>query len=194
MVRQSDASREPNPRAEYERRLSLWQEQIAALDRRHVHLSNGRLVVAAVFAVLFWLAAIRGSVSGWWPSGAALAFGALVVVHARWLHRAERARRAKRLYLRGLDRLSDRWAGTGRGGEAFGDDHPYARDLDVFGSGSLFELLNTARTEAGEATLAGWLKSGASVDEILARQAAVDELRSRIDFREDLAVLAAESH
>jgi hypothetical protein len=194
MERQSDGARTSNPRAEYERRLCLWRAQIAALDRRQFHLSNGRLAVAGVFAVLFWLAAIRGSLSGWWPVAAALAFGALVVVHARLLHGGERARRAERVYLRGLDRLSGRWAGHGRGGEAFDDDHPYARDLDVFGPASLFELLNTARTEAGEATLAAWLKSGAPVAEVLARQAAVDELRSLIDFREDLAVLAAESH
>jgi hypothetical protein len=194
MERQSDAAREFNPRAEYERRLSRWRRQIAAIDRRHFHLSNLRLVVATVFAVLLWLAAIRGSVSGWWPIGAALVFGAIVISHARLLRRDERARRAERVYLRGLDRLSARWAGTGRGGEAFDDDHPYARDLDLFGTASLFELLNTARTEAGEATLADWLKNGAPVDEVLARQTAVDELRNRIDFREDLAVLAAESH
>jgi hypothetical protein len=193
MVRQPDAARESNPRAEYERRLSGWRRQIVAVDRRHFHLSNGRLFVGAVFAVLFWLAAIRGSLSGWWPIGAALTFGALVIVHARLLRRAERARRAERVYLRGVDRLSGRWAGTGRGGEGFDDDHPYARDLDLFGPASLFELLNTARTEAGEATLAGWLKNGAPLDEVLARQAAIDELRNRIDFREDLAVLAAES-
>jgi hypothetical protein len=193
MERQADEARDSNPCAEYDRRLVFWRAQSAALERRHVRLSNGRLAVAAVFAVLFWSAAIRASVSGWWPVGAALGFGVLVVLHARVLHRMERARRAERLYLRGLDRVAGRWAGKGRGGAAFEDDHPYARDLDLFGSASLFELLNTARTEAGEATLAGWLKNGAQADEVLARQAAVDELRSRIDFREDLEVLAAES-
>ncbi|MFI5179417.1 MAG: DNA mismatch repair protein MutS, partial [Vicinamibacterales bacterium] len=194
MDRQTDAAREPNPRAAYDRRLAFWRTQIAALERSHVRLSNGRLVVAAVFAALFWFAAIRASVSGWWPVFAAITFGALVVVHARVLHRIERARRAERSYLRGHDRLAGRWAGNGRGGDTFGGDHPYARDLDLFGPASLFELLNTARTEAGEATLAAWLKNGAPVDEVLARQAAVDELRGRIDFREDLEVLAAESH
>jgi DNA mismatch repair ATPase MutS len=72
-------------------------------------------------------------------------------------------------------------------------DHPYARDLDLFGRASLFELLNTARTEAGEATLAAWITAGAPVGEVLARQQAVDELRRNVDVREDLAVLAAET-
>src|SRR5262249_15122630 len=107
--------------------------------------------------------------------------------------RFDRARAAERVYVRGLDRLNDRWAGTGRGGAEFGDGHPYARDLDVFGAGSLFELLNTTRTEAGETTLADWLRGPAALDEVRARQGAVDELRPMLDFREDVAVLASES-
>ena len=90
-----------------------------------------------------------------------------------------------------LARLDGQWPGTGSGGERFAADHPYARDLDLFGNGSLFQLLSTARTEAGEATLAGWLSAPADPEEVRARQAAVEELRPRLDFREDLAVLAA---
>ena len=73
-------------------------------------------------------------------------------------------------------------------------DHPYARDLDLFGPGSLFQLIDTARTESGEETLADWLRAPADSREVLARQEAVAELRDRIDFRETLAVLAAEAH
>jgi DNA mismatch repair ATPase MutS len=56
----------------------------------------------------------------------------------------------------------------------------------------LFELLCTARTRAGEETLAGWLSEPASCATILERQEAVQELRSYIDFREDLSVLGPE--
>src|SRR5262249_2288969 len=59
--------------------------------------------------------------------------------------------------------------------------------------GSLFELLDTARTETGEEFLAARLTTGASIEEIAERQAAVAELRAKVDFREDLAVLAAET-
>ena len=56
----------------------------------------------------------------------------------------------------------------------------------------MFELLNTARTEAGEDTLADWLRGGAHIDEVLARQGAVEGLR-RSSTSADLAVLAAEA-
>ena len=70
--------------------------------------------------------------------------------------------------LSGMDtRLDDRWIGTGATGERFSEPaHPYAEDLDLFGRGSLFELLSTARTHVGEETLAEWLRTPASIDVI----------------------------
>jgi hypothetical protein len=181
------------PRAEYERRLSDWRARIAVLDRRHHLYSNARLILAVAGAVLLWQAFVRARISPWWPIADLLLFAVLAVAHAFLLQRAERSRRAEAVYLRGLDRLADRWAGTGRDGVRFLEGHSYARDLDLFGRGSLFERLNTSRTEAGEVTLAEWIRAGAPADEVRARQASVDELRSRLDFREDVAVLASES-
>jgi len=181
------------PRAEYASRLARWRTRIVELDRTHLRLSNSRLAVAGVGAVALWMAFVRPTIAPAWPVIAWLAFGALAVIHARLLQRVERARSAERVYLRGLDRLAGRWSGTGRDGVEFLGDHPYARDLDLFGRGSLFELLNTARTEVGEATLADWLRAPARIEEVRVRQTAVDELRPLVDFREDLAVLAAES-
>ena len=182
-----------DPRAEYDRRLTGWRERIARHDRVNLHISNGRLFLAIAGAVLLWMAFARVSISPAWPAIAWVAFGVLAVVHARHLQVYERARSAERVYLRGLDRLGGRWAGTGRDGGPFLDGHPYARDLDLFGPASLFELLNTTRTEIGEATLADWLRAPATLTEARARQAAIGELRPMLDFREDVAVLASES-
>ena len=181
------------PRAEYRRRLADWTAAIARGDRTHLTISNLRLVVAAVAAVALWRAFVSATLPAAWVLPPAAAFFTLVVYHAVLLQRLERARRAKRVYERGLDRLEGRWAGTGRDGARYLDHHPYARDLDLFGSGSLFELLDTARTEAGEDTLADWLKGAAEPAEIRARQQAIDELRTKLDFREDVSVLAAEA-
>jgi hypothetical protein len=56
----------------------------------------------------------------------------------------------------------------------------------------MFELLSTARTKAGEERLASWLLAPAPVPEILARQQSVDDLRPRLDLREDVALLGDE--
>src|SRR5204862_4021735 len=70
--------------------------------------------------------------------------------------------------------------------------HPYAADLDLFGPGSVFERLCTARTRVGRDTLAGWLTASAAADEVRARQGAARELRDQPDWRERLALLGAD--
>ena len=182
-----------DPRSEYERRLAARRGRIAALDRTNFLISNVRLAIAVAGAVLLWMAFLRTSISPAWPLAAWLSFGVLAVIHARRLQRFERARSAERVYLRGLDRLNGRWAGSGRDGAPFLEGHPYGRDLDLFGPASLFELLNTTRTEIGELTLADWIREPAPLPEVRARQAAIDELRPMLDFKEDVAVLASES-
>jgi hypothetical protein len=96
-------------------------------------------------------------------------------------------------YERGLGRLENRWQGKGNSGSNYvSDTHLYAKDLDILGTGSLFELLCETRTISGERTLARWLLAPASTPEIRSRQKAVDELRNRIDLREDLSLLGAD--
>jgi hypothetical protein len=182
-----------DPRSEYERRLADRRARIAALDRINFTISNIRLAIALIGAVVLWMAFVRMAISPAWPLGVWFAYGVLAVIHAKRLQRFERARAAERVYLRGLSRLDDRWAGTGRDGAMFREGHPYAGDLDLFGPASLFELLNTTRTEIGELTLADWLRGPAPLAEVRARQGAIDELRPMLDFKEDVAVLASES-
>ena len=125
-----------------------------------------------------------------WLLAPVVAFVGLAIWHDRVLQLRRRAQRTARFYQRGIDRLSDAWAGTGDDGARFGsDEHLYAGDLDLFGHGSLFQLLTTARVRSGEETLARWLLSPASPGEIRARQDAVRELAPRIDLREELALL-----
>ena len=117
----------------------------------------------------------------------------LVRRHDRVIRARDAAIRGIAFYERGLARLEDRWVGTGEPGDRFrDDDHVYANDLDLFGRGSLFELLSLARTRTGEDTLAGWLTSPADAAEIRARQEAVEELSSALDLREQLALAGAD--
>ena len=178
--------------SEYDHRLAERRRQIADLERSHLRISNLRLVIVAAGAAVLWLAFARAALSPWWVLSVLMVFAVVAAAHAKLLERCERIRRAERLYVRALERIAGRWAGMGRDGAAFEAGHSYAHDLDLFGRASLFELLNTARTEAGESMLAAWLSTGARVDEVRARQAAVNELRPLLDLREQLAVLAAE--
>src|SRR5690606_652042 len=83
----------------------------------------------------------------------------------------------------------ERWVAVGPTGARHRDaSHPYAAALDLFGRGSLFQLICTARLQAGEATLARWLLRPAPIDVIRERQQAIAELRPLLDLRERLAL------
>ncbi len=117
-------------------------------------------------------------------------FIALAIVHDRVDRKRSAAARGIAYFEAAIGRLTNQWIGKGNQGERFRDpEHVYADDLDLFGRGSLFELLSTARTGAGDRTLANWLLAPGERDEVRARQQAVEELRSRVDLREELALM-----
>jgi hypothetical protein len=66
------------------------------------------------------------------------------------------------------------------------DKHYYTADLDIYGKGSLFQLMNRAATYPGKSTLAAWLSSPSNREEILVRQGAVKEIASKPDFKLDM--------
>jgi DNA mismatch repair ATPase MutS len=70
-------------------------------------------------------------------------------------------------------------------GEIFSDPrHPYVADLDVFGSHSIFQLINRTTTEPGYSQLGDWLSTPASNETILRRQQAVSELSPKLEWRQ----------
>ena len=174
------------PSAEYSRRLEQRRAEEGRWSRQDARLAYTRLGVFAVAVVLLVLA-IRGNTTPWLIAAPAVVFGALLHAHDRVLRNLTSSRRAIAFYERGLARIEDRWIGTGEPGERFADEHHlYAHDLDLFGRGSLFELLSVAATPAGEETLAAWLKTPAAADEVRARQHAITELTPALDLRESL--------
>ena len=177
-----------DPRTEYIRRREAHLAEVAGQMKRFRKVGLVRLAFLAAGLVLLWF--VFNGLSVWWLLPPAIIFFALAELQARISRARRRCERAAALYDEGLARLDDRWAGKGATGERFLDAaHPYAADLDLFGHGSLFELLSRARTLAGEETLAQWLLHPALPEVVRARQTAVSELRPCLDLREDLALL-----
>jgi ABC-type multidrug transport system fused ATPase/permease subunit len=70
-------------------------------------------------------------------------------------------------------------------------DHPFEHDLDITGEYSLLELMNTGRTEEGQARLRSWLLNRIPDREtIAARQKCVREIAPLSDFRDRLQALS----
>ncbi|MBY0507144.1 MAG: hypothetical protein K2X03_24735 [Bryobacteraceae bacterium] len=175
--------------AAHHTRIETWRQDEARQQNLDGQLSNARLAVALAGVVVAWLVFSRQAL----PFGAflvpVLAFIALAVKHEQVARARDRAQRAIRFHEAALRRATGDWSGQGNPGERFRDAaHPYAEDLDLFGRGSLFELIARTRTAEGEQTLANWLRGAASIDDVRARQAAVAELAPRVEWRERYAL------
>ncbi len=181
------------PKAEYAKRLEKFLRVMAEKDRVHMNVGYAKLVTVAAGLLVIWMIFSRHILALYWIFAPVAVYAALAISHARILRAKMRANTAAEFYRKGIARIEDRWAGTGQTGERFRDaNHVYADDLDMFGRGCLFELLSTARLPMGENKLANWLSAGSEFGEILERQKLVDELRGKLDLREDLAVMGEE--
>ncbi len=181
------------PAPEYRARLERHQKARDHWQRRHRLIGNARVLTGLAVVAVAGVSIGGGWISPWWLLLPALVFLALAIVLTRLERSLDAAGRGVSYYERALARVENRWVGGGRQGELLRNaKHLYADDLDVFGRGSLFELLSTSRTAAGERFLAGWLLAPGDHADVVARQGAVEELRPRIDLREDIALMGEE--
>src|ERR1044071_3361457 len=176
-------------RTEYQSRLADWSRRAEGLGKSHARMGDfrvfflfGLLALASIFC--------RSEVS--WGAVVIILFVGLLLTgfwHIHIENAWNAARRAIRFYQSGLERLDGTWAGKGSPGTEFLDPHHlYAADLDLFGVGSLFELVNAAHAQIGRTTLAAWLLEPAPPQEIVARQVAIKELSPKVDLRERLGL------
>ena len=181
------------PHDQYAARQAVRESSVAALQRRSNRLSAARLSFGALALAMAWMAWHAHWFTPAWIALPALAFAAAVAAHVLAEHRLAHASRQVDFYRRGLARLEERWAGTGNRGTLFEDgQHLYASDLDVFGEGSLFELLCAARTPMGARKLADWLLAPADLAEIQRRHREIADLAPRLDQRERIASVAVD--
>jgi hypothetical protein len=176
--------------SQYTHSANQHQAAAARAQQQFRLVGNLRLLTGIAALILAFFVFGNNSVSPWWFCLPLVVFTALAVRHANIEQKLNVANRSARFYQQGLARITNRWMGTGEQGNRFRDpNHVYAEDLDLFGKGSLYELLCTVRTRAGEDALAGWLLKPSPMSLVLARQAAVDELAPRLQLREQLALI-----
>jgi hypothetical protein len=179
-----------DPQTVYSQWALYLDAQASGERRRERQVSHTRLFVFAVCLAAGWLAFGSHQIPASWTLPPAALFLVLVLLHDRLIRQLRVIDRSIDFFARGLARLDGTWPGQGRSGSSYLDPaHPYANDLDILGEGSLFELLGTVRTSAGEDLLARWLLHPVSAGVARQRQAAVRELIPRVELRRDLALL-----
>jgi len=176
-----------SPSTFYARRTDELRDATNEEARRFSSYSKGLVVLGLLACVAFFLSVVAKRLPIWAPI-LVVSAGALVVLRR---HRSQRRFvglcSLDEYYAKGTARLTQKWDVLD-GGEGFIDqDHFYSRDLDLFGKGSLYQLLCSTRTQIGREALVNWMLEPADIEEIYARHAAISELRLRRDLPELLA-------
>lgn len=179
------------PLDEYAQRQRAREASAAARERMHIRLGNAKVAIF-LGILIYWALTLGGQSNAWVYGTAVTAFMALSMWHELTLRAMARANAAVAFYRDGAARIQDTWMRDEPSGERFKNaDHPYADDLDLFGPGSLFQLVSQCRTPMGEERLARWLLQPAAIEVITERQAQVAALGSHLDLRERVAVVNA---
>lgn len=179
----------------YRERLERFGTARQHYEKRSSWLANARVIVflGALACLIGGLTDTTGlrpfllSLSG----AGAVAFVVLVVLCVRAVRAFERFDALFTVNRAALGRYLRTWQDLPvLEVPAFTQAYPFARDLDVFGKASLYQLLCTAGTPEGRRLLAYWLVEPATVGEIQERQDAVGELAGQLDWRQDLEAAA----
>ncbi len=116
-------------------------------------------------------------------------FGSLVRKHGRMHRRRALLERLVRINREQEQVMEWKFSDLNEGASYADDHHLYSYDLDLFGSGSLFQYINRTSTIPGKDRLAQLLTNiEKSPQEIRGRQEAVAELSEPLEWRQDFRV------
>jgi len=180
------ASGDERPDAVYAGLAAAFEAEARDWTARFNLFANLRLAAFVACAACLIVAAVQSA-----PPIAAigLAMGGVFIMLVRQ-HRLVGRRRDRALAMQtvnqtALARLQRDWSALPRRHAPYVEPmHPYSADLDIFGTASLMQLVDTTTTSMGSATLARWLLAPAPVDEVDERQRAVRELTRLLDLRQ----------
>jgi hypothetical protein len=175
----------------YERRKGELRTEVDDIKDR-VSRHTFWLILCALLACFILYRAIFAKQRRWlWVAVPLVPLSAWIVERRHRLHHVSvELSNVNDYYDQATARLGRQWDALD-GGDEFADaDHLYSRDLDLFGHGSIYQLLCSAQTQIGRETLSDWMKFPAALEEIHARQQAVAELRIRRDLPESIAAVA----
>ena len=145
-----------------------------------------------IFFFLIWVTMVFVSTSwSWIAFGTILLIGMIIFVwlvsnHNRMHRRKTIVERLIRINNEEKNVMDWEYSDLDDGKEYMDDKHLYSYDLDIFGSGSLYQYINRTSTKPGKDRLAEMLSSiEKSKTLIEKRQEAVSELTPLLDWRQD---------
>jgi hypothetical protein len=149
-------------------------------------------LVSLAFTVYFIY--LYFSIHEWLPIvGVVIAFSLFLLsgwFDWRWKARARELNILEEINRQEIRAMEGDSSGFDPGTDFISEAHPYTRDLDIFGEGSVFQYINRSATRFGRNRLAWEMEHAYELrGDIQQRQEAVRELAEMVDFRHQIRLL-----
>ena len=168
--------------------IKLYNANLEKLTKLLKQISLLRLVVFIILVIiLIYLFKYRllTSILLIFPLVAIISFGIVIKYHSKIAYKKRHTEFLKKINESEILRDERKLSTFDRGKEFIDPSHPYTSDLDIFGSHSIFQLVNRTTTDSGKKCLAQWLSESASNNEIINRQEAIKELAPNCKWRQN---------
>ncbi|MBC7846199.1 MAG: DNA mismatch repair protein [Flavobacterium sp.] len=176
----------------YQNKVAQYTEALEKINTKYNTISILRLL--SVFACLFFLFYyIKTSQMGYVVSAflSFVCFVFLMRIHSSLSFQKQLTSALLKINQNEISYLKREKIPFENGVEFNDFHHPYAYDLDIFGEHSLFQNLNRTATFIGKKTLANQLLTLNDNEAILENQEAINELKTKIDWRQEFLALAS---
>ncbi len=175
------------PESKYQRRVEAYSKKFDLYAGRSNTAGNYKLLVffaGAALAVVLYIMRQYILMFAVLALFAAV-FVYLSIIHNRIIMNKNYAEAMQQINNMCLKRAKGLWTAFSDTGEEFEDPgHSYTHDLDLFGKGSLFQMINMTTTFSGRQKLADmFLQPLDKTADIAMRQEAVKELARKLTFR-----------
>ncbi len=179
------------PRNAYRDRLHTVSEQVRELSQKDQTFVKVR---TAIFLAALGLGILcvgeSDRVSWMWMFIPLALFVGLLPFHQVCIRKLSLAKAICRFHESRISRLDRKFGVEIADGAEFANElHPWTQDLDVFGRGSLFQMLNECRTLPGRRHLASWMTEICDGETIRVRQLRAQGLKGHLKLREELACI-----
>jgi hypothetical protein len=182
------------PEESYSQEHTRYQTLLAQLQKKRRHLGWIRLAVFLVMLVAAYQTFTRVGVAGLIPT--VIGIGLLLYLVSVDVANNKKIRHTKTLIQvneEELQVLHHDFLAREDGQHFLQHEHDYANDLDIFGKASIYQWLSRCYTEQGRQLLAANLLEPLPFSHILARQEAVKELASNLEWRQQWQALSMQT-
>lgn len=172
----------------YQNRIKAFRKETAILQKTNKRLSAFRLLSAVATFVLFYLILPYSMLAA--ISVAVILISALSYFVRKYGKNDKKIKELNRLAninANEISCLNTRHNDLFYNGKEYLEaNHPYASDLDIYGSHSIYQLINRCVSKSGNDSLGKYLNQPSNNKDIRERQKAVKELSTQVDWRQNI--------